>query len=440
VSENWKPQEGQVVEGKFRLLQLLGGTDHSAVFLTERADEPKKAVIKLIPAANAENQILHWKLDTKLPHPHLLRIFESGKCELNGHQLLYVVMEYAEEDLSQILPHRPLTAAEAREMVLPVLDALSYLHRKGFVHGGLKPANVLAIADQVKLSSDSICAISEGVGTPSIYDPPEAKIGKISVATDVWALGMMLTEVLTLQRPAWDAIKRQEPILPKELDESFRIVIRNCLRLDASSRWTITEIKSLLQPDKAPAVKVIRGRRSSVWFYVIPIVVLLVFGYIFNRMNHSKVPTNSQINILITESEKPSPTASRPQAKIASPQVDAPSPKPTAITPAPTATPKIKSATPQTSSSVVQQVLPGVPASASRTITGRIRIRVKVSVDAAGNVTDATLDSPSKSNYFNHLAQQAAEKWKFAPAASQWIIHFVFTSSKNDAVAEQVKQ
>jgi TonB family protein len=65
---------------------------------------------------------------------------------------------------------------------------------------------------------------------------------------------------------------------------------------------------------------------------------------------------------------------------------------------------------------------------------------VKVSVDATGNVTDATLDSPSKSNYFNHLAQQAAEKWKFAPAASQWIIHFVFTSSKTDAVAEQVKQ
>ena len=84
MSENWKPQEGQVVEGKFRLVQKLGESDHSVVFLTERAEEPKKAVIKLLPAANTENQILRWKLDTKLPHPHLLRIFESGKCELNG--------------------------------------------------------------------------------------------------------------------------------------------------------------------------------------------------------------------------------------------------------------------------------------------------------------------------------------------------------------------
>src|ERR1044071_9004341 len=244
LSENWKPQEGQVVEGKFRLAQKVGESEHSVVFTTERAEEPKKAAIKLIPAANAENQMLRWKLDTKLPHLHLLRIFESGKCELNGYQLLYVVMEHAEEDLSQVLPHRPLTSAEARQMVLPVLDGLSYLHGKGFVHGRLKPANILAIADQVKLSSDSISAISEGVGAPSVYDPPEAKIGKVSPATDVWSLGMTLAEVLTLQKPTWDAAKRQEPILPKELDESFRIIIRNCLKLDAESRWTIAQIKS----------------------------------------------------------------------------------------------------------------------------------------------------------------------------------------------------
>ena len=76
VNENWKPQEGKVVAGKFRLGQKLGESDHSVVFLTERSEEPKKTAIKLIPAANEEKQILRWKLDTKLPHPHLLRIFE----------------------------------------------------------------------------------------------------------------------------------------------------------------------------------------------------------------------------------------------------------------------------------------------------------------------------------------------------------------------------
>src|ERR1041385_8992174 len=66
VNENWKPQEGQVVEGKFRLGQKLGESDHSVVFLTERSEEPKKAAIKLIPAVNADDQILHWKRPAKL--------------------------------------------------------------------------------------------------------------------------------------------------------------------------------------------------------------------------------------------------------------------------------------------------------------------------------------------------------------------------------------
>ncbi len=65
-------------------------------------------------------------------------------------------MEYAEEDLSQILPERPLTPGEAREMLDPVLDALSYLHEKGFVHGHFKPSNIMVVDDQVKLSCDNL--------------------------------------------------------------------------------------------------------------------------------------------------------------------------------------------------------------------------------------------------------------------------------------------
>ena len=53
-------------------------------------------------------------------------------------------MEATEEDLSQILPQRRLTPEEAREMLGPVLDALSYLHGKGFAHGAIKPANIMA--------------------------------------------------------------------------------------------------------------------------------------------------------------------------------------------------------------------------------------------------------------------------------------------------------
>ena len=96
----------------FPLRQYLGGSDHSAVFLTERRGrEPQKAAIKLITVdpANTAAQLARWEFAAKLSHPHLLRLFETGSCQLDNVVLLYVVMEYAEENLAQILPQRALT-------------------------------------------------------------------------------------------------------------------------------------------------------------------------------------------------------------------------------------------------------------------------------------------------------------------------------------------
>src|ERR1700680_3845053 len=129
MTRDWKQWEGQVVNGSFPLRQYLGGSDHSAVFLTERRGrEPQQAAIKLIAVdlANTAIQLARWEFAAKLFHPHLLRLFEMGRCQLDSVVLLYVVMEYAEENLAQILPQRPLTPAEAREMLEPALDALAY--------------------------------------------------------------------------------------------------------------------------------------------------------------------------------------------------------------------------------------------------------------------------------------------------------------------------
>src|SRR5712691_802264 len=114
MTEAWKQWEGQVVNGEFHLRQYLGGGENSAVFLTERSErEHQKAAIKLLPTPSekSELQLSHWGLAAKLSHPHLIRLFQLGRCQLGNMGLLYVVMEYAEEDLSQILRDRPLTPA-----------------------------------------------------------------------------------------------------------------------------------------------------------------------------------------------------------------------------------------------------------------------------------------------------------------------------------------
>jgi len=107
--EVWKQWESELINGEFHLRQYLGGSDHSAVFLTERSQgNPQKAAIKLIPpirtmpTANFRDGSRGETFSS-----HLLGLFQMGRCQIGDRRLLYVVMEYAQEDLSQVLPHVP---------------------------------------------------------------------------------------------------------------------------------------------------------------------------------------------------------------------------------------------------------------------------------------------------------------------------------------------
>ena len=211
--ETWKKWEGRA-DGKFPLRQWLGGSDHSAVFLTERPGQTQKVAIKLIAAdADADDQLVRWRAAAQLSHPHLMRIYDAGRCRMDGTPLLYLVMEYAEEDLSQILPQRPLAPAEVTDLLPPLLDSLSYLHSKGFVHGRVKPSNVHAMDDQLKLSADQI--VSAAASNPAsrrrdVYDAPETAAGIISPAGDVWSVGVTLVaadEPIVIPRDATEQVQ-----------------------------------------------------------------------------------------------------------------------------------------------------------------------------------------------------------------------------------------
>jgi serine/threonine protein kinase len=164
--------------------------------------ELHKAAIKLLPAPPEESelQLSQWDLVAKLSHPHLIRLFQMGRCQLGNMGLLYVVMEYAEENLLQILPHRPLTPAEAREMLEPVLDALAYVHGQGFVHRHIKPANIMAVEDQLKISSDGLCRMALKAARRWKFGP--AKVDDKNVSSD-WILrfefGKAGTKVLSVR-------------------------------------------------------------------------------------------------------------------------------------------------------------------------------------------------------------------------------------------------
>jgi len=450
-TETWKAWEGRIVDGKFPIRRQLGSSGHSAVFLTELPGTAQKAAIKLIPtdAAEIDRQLARLRSTAKLSHPHLLRVFESGRCRLDSSSFVYVVMEFAEEDLSEILPQRALAASEVSELLPPLLDALSYLQEKGYVHGRVKPSNVLAVGDQLKLSADSITATSEPSSARrrrDVYDAPEAAAGIVSPAGDVWSIGVTLVAAITQKVALAETSDPGKPGVPETIPEPYRGIARECLHLDPKRRCSLAEIRARLQPagrsvpaalEPAKAPRRLAGSRKPIYALVLACIaaVLLAFSVFHSRgKNSSEQPAAAP--------EQPAgqgATAAAPVPETAR----APSSTPEAA-PAPEAAPPAKAPS-SSEGAVVHQVMPELSQSAKNTIRGTIRIGVLVDVDSSGKVKAARLKSAGPSRYFAGKTLAAAQQWQFSPpqengepAASTWLLQFRLGRSAIEASPQRI--
>jgi TonB family protein len=479
-TELWKKWEGRVVDGKFPLRRRLGGTDHSAVFLTERTSgsQSQKVALKLISTQNLhqENldeagQLSRWATAARLSRPHLIRLFEYGRCQIDDTRLLYVVMDYAEENLSEILPLRPLTPEEASEMLLPAAAALGSLHNAGFVHGRIKPSNILAVDNQLKISSDGLRKTGErydGRATTA-YDAPEVATTGLSPAADIWSLGMTLLAVLNQKEPKPTSGEREAVTVPETIPQPLRGILAQCLQVDPRRRCTVGDILSRLQPktlEEAPVVAKLveahlrRERRTKRIVVPIAVVVaLFLVVWVGNRLMNRQSPLPAaesqpaQNQPTQSQPAQSQPVQSQPvQSQPAQSQpVQAPAAVPTpqppaAQSPAPFFAKEKPAKTGLVRGAVLEQVLPDVPRSAQNTIEGRVKVSVQVSVDSSGKVSDATLASAGPSKYFAKLALAAARRWKFTPpqvdgqpVASEWVLRFQFKPTTTQVSPAETK-
>jgi serine/threonine protein kinase len=165
--------------------------------------------------------------------------------------LVFVVMEYAEEDLGRVLHDRPFTANETREMLGPLLDALSRIHSQGLAHSHIKPSNIMAIGNQLKLSIDTVLPLGEprpGNRPADTYDAPEAGTAQVAASSDIWSLGVTLVEVFTQRSPTPSPENQADPIVPDTLPQPLLDIARHCLRRDPQLRWTTAQISDCLNP------------------------------------------------------------------------------------------------------------------------------------------------------------------------------------------------
>jgi len=226
ATDTTRSGEPGAVVGPYRLRRELGRGGMGVVWLAQRADGAfaREVALKL-PHAHLLAGALRERFDRErdilaaLDHPHIARFYDAG---LAADGQPYLALEAVDgRPITDWCRERALPLAARLALFAQVADAVSHAHGQFIAHRDLKPANVLVTTEgQVKLLDFGIAkllAADEGDGattdstaltraqgllaTPRYAAPEQLAGGPVSVATDVYALGLMLYELLTDQPP-----------------------------------------------------------------------------------------------------------------------------------------------------------------------------------------------------------------------------------------------
>jgi serine/threonine protein kinase len=255
-----------------------------------------------------ERFLREGRLAARLGHPNIVRIYDVG--EADGRP--YIAMEHVDgETLAELLARRRrLPPAEAAALAAQAARALAAAHAAGLVHRDVKPHNLLLRHDgHLKLGDFGIAVGLEGtrltlagtvLGTAAYLAPEQARAEEVTAAADVYALGLVLVEMLT-GRPDPSAKLDRVP-------SPLAATIRRCLATDPRRRPSAAELERELVDDRATAPTAIlapRRRRRA------PLVLVGVAAVTFGAGIAAAVVTSGD------SSNEPPPAAPPRVAPIA---------------------------------------------------------------------------------------------------------------------------
>jgi serine/threonine-protein kinase len=260
-------EAGQTVNGKYEILESLGQGGMNDAYKARDRDSGRLVVLKVPftsligdPATYSRYQ-RELEIGKRLHHPNIQQLLDEGR--LDGGAAPYLVLEFVDGTLLReyLRQHAPLPVDEAIRIAVQLADALQYCHEHGVVHRDLKPENILIQADgTVKLVDFGIALLqgarrltfrrlTSGFGTPDYMAPEQVQGDRGDARTDVYALGVMLYEMLTgdvpyhgdsplavmSQRVTTDAplLRRARPDLPPQLEA----VVWKALQRDPADRY-----------------------------------------------------------------------------------------------------------------------------------------------------------------------------------------------------------
>jgi serine/threonine protein kinase len=269
--------------GAWRVTRPLASGSWSSVYAAERhpdappgGDRPAVVALKFVPTGTLTNRQLAFLADMterevlvgrRVVHPNLVRLYETHVVDdpadprLDGATVL--VMELADRSAAAMLDKVDRGITNASRTIADICAGLAHLHAAGWVHGDLKPGNVLLMADgSARLADFGLAAEIDGThaylppGGTADYVPPERadeNLGDRGVAVrqtaDVWALGVTVCQLLTGRLPFAGATSRARSAaaaayadgtgrlaLPATLPPEWHDFVADCLAADHRTR------------------------------------------------------------------------------------------------------------------------------------------------------------------------------------------------------------
>ncbi len=280
------PSSGQVIASKFVVEQVLGIGGMGVVVSAKHVHLGQKVAIKFLRKDAAKNRegidrfLREARSAVGLQSAHVVRVMDVGVLE-DG--MPYMVMEYLQgTDLNRLLEQRKtLPPQEAVDYVLQGMEAIAEAHALGIVHRDLKPANLFLTrspdgsplvkvldfgiskaADTMRSQEQSLTATSAIMGSPLYMSPEQLRSSKnVDVRTDVWALGVILYELVAGQPPfvadtvtGLCATIAADPATPlRSVNPGISVVLEaavmRCLEKDIARRYsTVADLAMALHP------------------------------------------------------------------------------------------------------------------------------------------------------------------------------------------------
>ncbi|HLP83839.1 MAG TPA: serine/threonine-protein kinase, partial [Phycisphaerales bacterium] len=285
-----------VAIGRYRVIRQIGAGGMGVVYEAVQDSPRRRVALKVMQTGVGQGTALanrfrrEGEIQARLTHPGIAQVFETGVAQLEGvgfdgikRSVPYLAMELVEGDvLTTYARSRNLSLRERIEIVLRVCEAVGFAHQRGVIHRDLKPANILVCETDAgpqpkvldfgvaKLTTHELSLLSmhtnagQLVGTLA-YMSPEQTRGKtddVDTRTDVYALGLILFEVLTDSSPldiremtiaeaarriAEDAPTRLSRLLPSTRGD-LETIVHKAIEKDKTRRYdSVTEFAADLR-------------------------------------------------------------------------------------------------------------------------------------------------------------------------------------------------